>query len=209
MTVLLVLFTFALFLLIDHLRSRKARAVVADAAPLPARSLVGGFLLPGNLSYHPGHAWALGESPALVRVGMDDFASKLVGRIDFMALPQPGAWVRQGSKLATVTRDGKAVTLLSPVEGTVVEVNENALRDPEGARKDCYGSGWLVAVNAPDKRGCFRNLIGGSLARAWIEISVGTLHCPATAQDGGEALDDFAVAAGLDWEATARRMLLN
>jgi hypothetical protein len=41
----------------------------------------------------PGH---LGESRELVRVGIDDFASKLVGKIDGIALPQRGGWIRQG-----------------------------------------------------------------------------------------------------------------
>ncbi|MGA7046783.1 MAG: hypothetical protein WBY98_11025, partial [Candidatus Sulfotelmatobacter sp.] len=75
MTVLLVLFTFASFLLIDHFRSR--HAVVQPAlqvaaprqeanAPRLQPALVGGFEVPENLRYHPGHTWALSESPSLV-----------------------------------------------------------------------------------------------------------------------------------------------
>ncbi len=81
MTVLLVLFTFATFLLIDHFRSRHAvvqpamqvAAAKQDTAPRLKPALVGGFDVPENLRYHPGHTWALSESPSLVRVGMDDF----------------------------------------------------------------------------------------------------------------------------------------
>ena len=67
MTVLLVLFTFASFLLIDHFRSR--HAVVQPALQVAARqeakaprlqpALVGGFTVPENSRYHPGHTWAL------------------------------------------------------------------------------------------------------------------------------------------------------
>ena len=88
MTVLLVLLTFATFLLIDHFHSRKQVAIQPvmqlarseTKAPMP--SLVGGFRVPENLRYHPGHTWALNESPSLVRVGMDDFASKLIGKVE-------------------------------------------------------------------------------------------------------------------------------
>ncbi|MBZ5573540.1 MAG: hypothetical protein LAO09_16870, partial [Acidobacteriia bacterium] len=87
MTVLLVLFTFITFLLIDHFFSKKSIVVqpALQVAPRQARlapSLVGGFQVPETLRYHPGHTWALSESPNLVRVGMDDFASKLAGKVE-------------------------------------------------------------------------------------------------------------------------------
>ena len=119
MTVILVLFTFATFLLIDHFYSKKhvivqpaviASVAKAEKAPRPAPGLVGGFNVPENLRYHPGHTWALSESPSLVRVGMDDFASKLIGKVDRMTLPQRGQWIRQGQKIATIFRDGRRWT---------------------------------------------------------------------------------------------------
>src|SRR5579872_2186163 len=117
MTVLLVLFTFATFLLIDYLRTRNAAhpelqlsAVKLDAAvPRLKPALVGGFEVPENLRYHPGHTWALSESSSLVRVGMDDFAAKLTGKIENLTLPQRGQWIRQGQRMVTVHRDGCAV----------------------------------------------------------------------------------------------------
>src|ERR1019366_1416109 len=111
MTVLLVLFTFAGFLLIDYFRTRHAVVKPAlqvfaakqdSAVPRLQPALVGGFEVPKNLRYHPGHTWALSESPNLVRVGMDDFASKLIGKIEHIMLPQRGQWIRQGQKLCTI-----------------------------------------------------------------------------------------------------------
>src|SRR5512147_1466412 len=115
MTVLLVLLTFVTFLLIDHFFSRK-HAVVQPAMQVgPAKresalrlqpGLVGGFRVPDNLRYHPGHTWALTESPSLVRIGIDDFASKLIGKVESISLPQRGTWVRQGQKIWSVVKDG-------------------------------------------------------------------------------------------------------
>ncbi len=128
MTVLLVLFFFATFLLIDYFRSHRAIVQpVLQVAPskhdaVAARlrpALVGGFAVPENLRYHPGHTWALSESPNLVRVGMDDFASKLAGKVDSINLPQRGQWIRQGQKMCTIHRDGCAVDMVSPIEGSV------------------------------------------------------------------------------------------
>jgi hypothetical protein len=66
MTVLLVLFTFVTFLLIDYFRTRNAIARPAlevsaakhETAPRLQPALVAGFEVPENLRYHPGHTWA-------------------------------------------------------------------------------------------------------------------------------------------------------
>src|SRR5437764_11698782 len=104
MSVILFLLTFVTFLLIDHFYSLKRAALVPalqlaenkSVAPRPQPGMVGGFQVPDNLRYHPGHTWALSESPSLVRVGMDDFASKLTGKAERISLPQRGQWIRQG-----------------------------------------------------------------------------------------------------------------
>src|SRR5271167_2435036 len=98
MTVLLMLTMFAVFLTIDYfMRKGKVTAVEmevektathASLRGLPA--IVGGFELPENRRYHQGHTWALQESPTLVRVGMDDFAARLAGKIDEISLPKRG-----------------------------------------------------------------------------------------------------------------------
>jgi glycine cleavage system H lipoate-binding protein len=212
MTVILVLLTFILFLLIDYFKSRGKVPVPAAAYRVPqvplTPALVRGFSVPTNLLYHPAHTWALKESPSLVRVGMDDFASKMIGKIDSITLPQRNTWVRQGQRFATITRDGRTVDLISPIEGIVTDVNPDAIRDPEAARKSAY-DGWLMTVDSPDQKTCLRNLFDGCMARLWVEEAVNRLH-PALAQDGGEACDDFLTEMGSrDWEATTREFLLN
>jgi glycine cleavage system H lipoate-binding protein len=203
MTVLLVLAVFVVFLLIDYFYSR-SRGVLpvaqTDRPPLAVPrlqpSIVAGFLLPENVRYHPGHTWALCESPKLVRVGLDDFAARLLGKVSRMHLPQRGQWIRQGQKIVTVQRDGNTTELVSPIEGMVTEVNEAVLQDPEAARRDPYGEGWLLTVQSPDAPTNLRNLLGGAIARKWMEEAALRLRglmpalAGAVAQDGGVAVDD-------------------
>jgi len=223
MTVLLVLLTFLTFLLIDYFSSRKpvairtaARASDRSGQPRLAPSLVGGFSVPEKLRYHPGHTWALGESPTLVRIGMDEFASKLIGKLERIALPQRGKWIRQGQKIWTLYRNGAAVDMVSPIEGSIVDINEAAINDPEVARKDPYGEGWLVTVQSPDAKTNFRNLLGGAMARWWTEESASRLQrrmpiaLGALAQDGGVAMDDLAdQLPDENWTALAKEFFLS
>jgi hypothetical protein len=55
-------------------------------------TIVAGFDVPENRHYHQGHTWALQESLTLVRVGIDDFGARLVGRVDEIVLPKRGQW---------------------------------------------------------------------------------------------------------------------
>jgi glycine cleavage system H protein len=221
MTVILVLMTFATLLLIDHFYSRKRIAVapVLTVAKPQARvtpGLVGGFQVPENLRYHPGHTWALSESPTLVRVGMDDFASKLMGKVERIVLPQRGQWIRQGQKMATIYRDGVAVDMVSPIEGSITDVNDPITRDPKLAQSDPYGEGWLVTVQSPDAKTNFRNLLGGTLARWWTEESAGRLQrkmpvlAGALAQDGGMALGNLTdQIPDQEWAAITKEFFLS
>ncbi len=224
MTVILVLSTFIVFLLIDHFFSKKQVVRIAVQPAVPAReaaprvqpSMVGGFEVPENLRFHPGHTWALSESPSLVRVGIDDFASKLVGKIERLSLPQRGQWIRQGQKLLSVYRDGAKVDMLSPIEGSVADVNDALMQSPELARKDPYGEGWLVTVQSPDAKTNFRNLMSGALARWWTEEAATRLQrrvpaaLGALAQDGGVAMDNLtAQMPEQNWTELTREFFLS
>jgi glycine cleavage system H lipoate-binding protein len=203
MTVILVLATFIVLLTIEYFmhRKRAPKPVAEEQTVKPPRlhpEIVAGFAVPENLRFHPGHTWALSESPNLVRIGFDDFAARLVGNIARIVLPQRGQWVRQGQKVWTLQRDGVAAEMVSPIEGVITDVNEDVLRDPELARRDPYGQGWLLKVNAPDPKISFRNLLGSALARKWMEEAAARLReriaMPATAlaQDGGMVVEDIS-----------------
>ncbi|MGO9275620.1 MAG: glycine cleavage system protein H [Terriglobia bacterium] len=222
MTVLAVLATFVVFLTIDYVRSRKRGLVpvaVREQAAVPVSgvrpAVVGGFELPENLRYHPGHTWALAESPTLVRVGLDAFAARLIGKIEGITLPKRGQWIRQGQKIVTVLRDGSKAELVSPIEGEVTNVNDAVLADNALPGRDPYGDGWLLMVMAPDAKVSFRNLLNGTLARRWMEEAASRLRmrmpalAGAVAQDGGVVVDD--VAAHLPdqaWSDLAREFFL-
>jgi glycine cleavage system H protein len=206
MTVILMLAMFAIFLTIDYLRKGKearetaaareeAEAIVPRALP----TIVAGFELPANRSYHQGHTWAQQESPTLVRVGIDDFGARLAGNIDQISLPKRGQWLRQGQKFAILLRDGQKTELVSPVEGEVTSVNESLLENASMLNNDPYGQAWFVSVLAPDLAINFRNLLNGSLARKWMAEASSRLQlripalAGAVAQDGGVAVRDLTV----------------
>jgi len=205
MTVILVLLTFLAFILADYLLSRKkAPRVQAVAEPRfePAleASFVDGFLVPGGFRYHPGHSWALHERKRRVRVGVDEFAAALMGRVERIELPRLGVWIRQGQKAMQFFRDGEKAEMLSPAEGEVVEINPEVLRDPSLVRKDPYGQGWMMLVDVPDEETIRRNLVPEGLVGGWMRAAVERLYAlqpqiaGAVAADGGRPAQDLSAA---------------
>ncbi len=201
MTVLLVLTTFLVFIVLDYLINRKQAVVTAPAGSRPAPSraateMIDGFLVPEDLSYHPGHAWLTRERKHVARVGADELAATLLGRINRIELPKPGQWIRQGQPVATFHRDGETTSMVSPTEGEVLAVNTELLQDPALLRSDPYGKGWLVTVNGPDEESTYRNLIPKSLVPEWMRDAVERLYARqpalagAVAATGGRPVED-------------------
>ncbi len=196
MVALLVVATFAVFITVDVLLHRdKYRFRVAEpasASPGTAGApVVSGITVPEALSYHPGHSWAFDAGNGRVRVGLDEFATSLLGPIRSIEVPQRGRWFRQGEKGWTIETARGSAPMLAPAEGEIVAINDKAIQNPETVSHDPYGNGWLLEIFSPDTQVSFRNLLSGALARRWMEESVAALRqliapaAQATALDGG------------------------
>jgi glycine cleavage system H protein len=212
MTVILVLGTFVLFVVLDYVlnRNKAVRTVPVEgtvAATASVGEIVAGFHTPENLAYHPGHSWLVQERKNVVRVGADEFAAALAGKLEKVELPKPGTWIRQGQKVLAFFRNGEKTEMVSPTEGEVVAVNEEVLRNPGLVRQDPYGRGWLLAVNVPDEESTARNLIPKGLVRDWMRECVERLyaHQPmlagSVAADGGVPAEDLlGEMPGANWK---------
>jgi glycine cleavage system H protein len=221
MTVLLVILTFAAFMALDYFLTRRHQARQGAAVP-GALALsdveptwVAGYELPDSVHYHRGHTWARVVDAETVVVGIDDFARRLLGKADGLALPSAGAWLEQGEKAFRVSLDGRSTDVVSPIAGEVVAVNR-ALRDhPSTLTDDPYGRGWVLTVRPARLAASLRNLLSGRLARRWMEDAREGLDLRLMAlsgsvlQDGGEPVADFARhLSNEDWRRLVGEFLL-
>ena len=135
-----------------------------------------------------------------VRVGADEFAAALLGKIENIELPKPGQWIRQVQRVMSFVRGGQKIEMVSPTEGEVVGVNAEVVRNPATLRQDPYGKGWLVAVHVQDEENTSRNLVPKGLVREWMRDAVERLYsrqpalAGAVAADGGRPADQLPAA---------------
>jgi glycine cleavage system H lipoate-binding protein len=202
MTVLLVLAFFVFFIGLDYSLTRRrlareARAHAMASVPALEPAWVAGYQMPESLYYHRGHTWARPLDANTVVIGVDDFARRLVGPAASLRIPSRGDWLHQGARAFAMKLDGKEASLLSPVEGEVIEVNRELLARPALATEDPYGKGWVMKLKAPNLASNLRNLLSGRLARKWMEDSREALELRLMAfsgsvlQDGGEPAADL------------------
>jgi len=100
---------------------------------------------PEGLYYSKDHLWAKIED-GKVRVGLTDFAQQIAGKIRFIRLRPLGVKVEQGKTLGTMETGKWVGPLVSPLSGTVIEVNKDLMRKAGLVNEDPYGRGWLSVL---------------------------------------------------------------
>jgi glycine cleavage system H lipoate-binding protein len=219
MVVPLVLLTFLFFIALDYFLDRKAIhsvGVEVQAPPVQVGAdYVDGFLVPENISYHSGHSWLVRERQHAVRVGADEFAAALLGKIEKIELPKPGQWIRQGQRVVAFYKDGEKTEMVSPTEGEVIEINTEIVKNPALLRQDPYGKGWLVSVHVPDEESTGRNLVPTGLVSGWMREAAERLYARqprlagAVAADGGRPAEDLLGALpDVNWKEVTGEFFL-
>jgi len=107
--------------------------------------------VPADLLYTADHEYLRRtKDPAVVEVGITDYAQGELGDIVFVDLPKPGASFERHGVFGTVEAVKAVSELFSPVSGTVLEVNPALEADPGLINRDAYGAGWMVRLRIRD-----------------------------------------------------------
>ena len=104
---------------------------------------------PDDIKYHREHAWVRVEGKRAT-IGITDFAQQQMGDIVYVDLPESDTEIDADSELSEIESTKATSPVISPVSGTVVEVNEDLADSPEIINEDPYGNGWLVTLDMND-----------------------------------------------------------
>ncbi len=97
-----------------------------------------------NLQYANTHEWARRDGPVVV-VGISDPAQDMMSDIVFVELPEVGESVSAGNAISVVESVKAAEDVISPVTGSVAEINTDLLDTPELVNRDPYGA-WFFKI---------------------------------------------------------------
>ena len=94
--------------------------------------------VPKKLLYTEEHEWVNDKDDKVI-IGITDFAQSKLGDIIFFELPDIGDKIIEGEPFGEVEAVKTVSELYAPVNGTVIEVNNNLEDSPDRVNQDCYG----------------------------------------------------------------------
>jgi glycine cleavage system H protein len=100
-------------------------------------------------------------------IGITDYAQKALGNVVYVDMPEVDDEVEAGEEFGAVESVKAASDLISPVSGTVVEINESLEDEPELINQDAFEN-WIIKVELNDKAE-LENLMDASAYQAFIE----------------------------------------
>ena len=106
--------------------------------------------IPEDLIYTEEHEWVRVTEENII-VGITDFAQSQLGDIIFLELPDVADKIIAGEAFGEIEAVKTVSELYAPVDGTVIEVNNNLEDFPEKVNQDCYGDGWIIKIKLENK----------------------------------------------------------
>lgn len=175
---------------------------------------VKGFKLPHGYYLHRGHAWAKIEEGSTVRVGLDDFALRMLGPLDRVEAPLMGKQVEQGRDDILLSRDTNTARVQSPISGVVTDINPELRETGKLANQDPYTDGWVMRLHSHNLRQDLKTLMIGDQAGQYLDGEIGRLYevieeeVGPLAADGGYLGDDiYGNLPRGSWEKLTRLFL--
>jgi glycine cleavage system H protein len=104
-----------------------------------------------QLWFSAGHMWVRVEGNDAI-IGLSDYLQDQMGEITSLALPDLGDVLHAKRRMGHVESEEASSPIEAPISGEVIEVNAEALDNPDVVNTEPYGSGWLLRVRMEDPR---------------------------------------------------------
>ncbi len=98
-----------------------------------------------DIKFHKEHTWAR-VSGKKATIGISDYAQESLGDIVYIELPETDIEVTANTELTEIESTKATSTVIAPVSGVVVEINEKLADSPEIINEDPYGKGWIAVI---------------------------------------------------------------
>ena len=100
---------------------------------------------PDDLRYHKEHTWVK-VSGKKATIGITDYAQEALGDIVYIDLPEVDTDIEPNSEIGEIESTKATSSIISPISGKVIEVNEDLSESPETMNEDPYGKGWIAVI---------------------------------------------------------------
>ena len=104
---------------------------------------------PEGYKYTKEHEWLKADGD-IVTVGITEYAATELGDVVYVELPEVGRAVSKGDDIVVIESDKAASEIMAPVDGEIVEVNDEVADNPAVVNEDPMGSAWFFRIKVAD-----------------------------------------------------------
>ncbi|MFZ4412645.1 MAG: glycine cleavage system protein H [Bacteroidales bacterium] len=208
MVVLILIAFLLMFFIIDAivLIRRKAKSKMPVLVANSSRSFnEASISAPKGLYFDKTHTWAFMEKNGIVKIGIDDFLLHITGTLSRVKMKSPGDKIYKGEAVLSIIRNGKQLSINSPITGTIKLQNNQLLEDCSILNTAPYSEGWVYMVEPSNWLREIQFLIMSEKYKEWlknefsrlkdflvtIQTKNNTTLIPIILQDGGELKDNL------------------
>ena len=130
------------------------------------------FAIPGGVFISKNHCWLSIDPDGQVKLGIDDFAKKMIGKIDYIDFPNLGMEIKAGSPLFTIKQDDRKIVFNSPISGNVSKNNTEVNDDTDVLEYSTYDNNWFCCLDAGNLDNELNNLKIGNTAVAFYQEEI-------------------------------------
>ena len=102
-----------------------------------------------ELRYSKDHVWARLDDDNRITLGISDYAQEELEEISGINLPEEGDEIVKDEPFGSIESQDEIIDLFSPLNGEVVEINQELLDSPEIINEDPYQDGWIIRIDVP------------------------------------------------------------
>jgi FixJ family two-component response regulator/glycine cleavage system H lipoate-binding protein len=180
----------------DRIRKQlKPRVHILDPAE-SERGFAGEFSIPGGVLISSGHCWSSLADDGSVKIGLDDFAKKLLGSISTIEFPNIGTYIKAGQPLFSVNQGHRRAQFSAPLSGKVVKINEGLGKHCGRLEVTSYGKNWICVIEGDDLDAELPLLKIGKSAVTFFQEEMDRFLLFAEKVDGTEVSDPAALCIG-------------
>jgi glycine cleavage system H protein len=127
------------------------------------------FNIKESLFYHPGHTWIKVEKADEVRIGLDSFLARIIGKVKVAVLPLSGRRFLTGEHFCSIIQEEGILHIVCPVNGLILSVNPKLKDQPELINEDPLGDGFLLTLKPKNLQRDQKYLSFGEAALSWCQ----------------------------------------
>jgi glycine cleavage system H lipoate-binding protein len=169
---MVALFVIATILLCVGIELLRDRAKQRSAVPIAARVPADRFVLPKGYFISKAHTWVELTFAGEARIGIDDFAQKVIGTIERIEVAPLGSEIKKGDTLMKVSHGNRMLSIPAPITGKVLAINESLVASPGRLHQDPYIAGWAAVIAPKNISSELHFLVIADEAAKWLKKEV-------------------------------------